>query len=113
MEDHMMNRWLIAAILLSSAVLAAKADNDTYFDATKHGRGNDALDADAYSCAAIYGTPKNGTKVSRQFNRCMLGHGWRYQFTTLSPKAKPSPSRSDDDWSFTGCTFNPASSSAC
>jgi hypothetical protein len=109
-----MKRMIIVAILLLGATLGAKADNDTYFDNTRQGRGNDVLDADVNSCAQIFGMPQNGTPTSRAFNRCMLGHGWRFQYTTLSPKTKPAPAAADDDsWSFIGCTFNPASSSDC
>jgi hypothetical protein len=109
-----MKRIIVALILLLGAGLAAKADNDTYVDNTRHGRGNDALHADVDSCAQIFGMPQNGTPTSRPFRRCMLGHGWRYQFSTLSPRTRPSPAPADDDsWTFLGCTFNPASSSDC
>jgi hypothetical protein len=109
-----MKRAIVAATLFFGAMVAAQADNDTYIDNTKGGRGNDALHAAANSCAQIYGMPQNGTPTSRQFNRCMLGYGWRFQFTTLSPKRKPAPVQPDDDsWSFDGCIFNPTSSSSC
>jgi hypothetical protein len=109
-----MNRTIIAAILLFGAVVAAKADNDTYVNNTKHGRGNGALDADVHTCAQTLGMPQNGAPTSRQFKRCMLGYGWRFQFTTVSPRAKPSSTSTDDDsWSFIGCTFNPSSGSDC
>jgi hypothetical protein len=99
---------------LLGAVLAAKADNDTYVDNTRHGRGNDALHADVDICAQTYGMPQNGIPTSRQFKQCMLGHGWRYKFTSLSPRTRQPPAQADDDsWSFIGCTFNPASSSDC
>jgi len=106
-----MKRMMMAAILLLGAAVAAKADNDTYVDNTRHGRGNDALHADVNICSQTYGMPQDGTPTSRQFKQCMLGHGWRYRFTTIS---RPSSAPADDDsWSFIGCTFNPASSSDC
>jgi hypothetical protein len=109
-----MKRIIVAAIMLLGAAIVAKADNDTYIDATRHGRGNDALQADVDSCAQIYGAPANGTPTSRPFKQCMLGHGWRYQFGTLSPRTKSVPAQaSDDSWSFIGCTFNPSSGSDC
>jgi hypothetical protein len=113
-EGNAMKRAIVVAILLLGTVLAAKADNDTYVDTTRHGRGNDALDVDASTCDQMLGSPKNGQPTSPQYKRCMLKLGWRWKFTTLSPTAKPSSNATDDDdWSFTGCTFNPASSSDC
>jgi hypothetical protein len=108
-----MKRTIVAALLLLGTVLAAKADNDTYVDTTRHGRGNDALDMDVSTCAQTFGMPQNGAPTSPQFKRCMLKLGWKWKFTTLSPRAKPSTATDDDGWSFTGCTFNPASSSDC
>jgi hypothetical protein len=113
-EGNAMKRAILVTILLLGTVLAAKADNDTYVDTTRHGRGNDALDVDASTCDQMLGSPKNGQPTSPQYKRCMLKLGWRWKFTTLSPTAKPSSNATDDDdWSFTGCTFNPASSSDC
>jgi hypothetical protein len=109
-----MKRAIVAAIVLFSAVLAAKADNDTYVDNTRHGRGNDALAADVHTCAQTLGMPQNGAPTSPQFKRCMSSYGWRFQYTTVSQRTKPSSAPVDDDsWSFIGCTFNPSSSSSC
>lgn len=109
-----MKRAIVAAMLLLGTVLSAKADNDTYVDNTRHGRGNDALNVDANTCNQMLGSPKNGQPTSPQYKQCMLKLGWKWKFTTVSPRATPSSTATDDDdWSFTGCTFNPASSSDC
>jgi hypothetical protein len=78
-----MKRLLMAAVLLAGGTLNAFADNDTYFDVTKHARSDDLLHADVDSCAQKFGAPKNGTPTSRPFKRCMLGHGWRFSHTTV------------------------------
>src|SRR5262245_35264173 len=74
---------LVAAVLLLGGVLGAHADHDTYNNITRHERSDAELQADVAACAARYGAPKNGTPTSRQFKRCMLGHGWRFDHTTV------------------------------
>jgi len=71
----------MAALLLIGGVLNAHADNDVYNSATKHDRSDAELQNDTDSCAQKFGAPKNGTKTSSQFKRCMLGHGWRFSHT--------------------------------
>jgi hypothetical protein len=109
-----MKRAILMAVLLFGTTLAARADNDTYVDNTRHGRGNDALHADVGLCAQTLGEPQNGQPTSRQFKQCMLGHGWKWKFTTVSRAPKPARnSANDDSWTFIGCTFNPSSGSDC
>jgi hypothetical protein len=108
-----MKRAIMAALLLFGTVLSAQADNNTYVDNTRLGRGNDALNADVNICAQTLGKPQNGQPTSAQFKQCMLGRGWRWKFTTVS-RTKPAANSADDDcWSFIGCTFNPSSGSDC
>jgi hypothetical protein len=80
MEDTMKHA-VMAALLLVGGVLNAHADNDVYNNTTKHDRSDTELHTDTDSCAQKLGAPKNGTKTSLQFKRCMLGHGWRFSHT--------------------------------
>jgi len=73
----------LVAVLLLCGAFNAQADNDTYFDVTKHSRSDDLLHADVDSCAQKLGAPKNGTPTSKAFKRCMIGHGWRFSHTTV------------------------------
>ena len=76
-----MKHAVMVALLLAGCVLNAHADNDVYNSATKHDRSDADLQAATDSCAQKLGAPKNGTKTSAQFKRCMLGHGWRFSHT--------------------------------
>jgi hypothetical protein len=73
---------LIFGIVLCSS-LAARADNDTYNNITRHDRGDDALQADTLDCNQRIGAPQNGRPTSRQYKRCMLGRGWQFDHSTV------------------------------
>jgi hypothetical protein len=62
-----MKRIALIGALLLSGTLAAHADNDVS------------------TCAQQYGMPQNGVPTSAVFNRCMLGHGWRFDHTVRVP----------------------------
>jgi len=85
-----MKRPLLAAVLLVGGVLGAHADNDTYTNIRRQARGDAELHVDVAACAARFGAPKNGTPTSRQFKRCMLGRGWRFDYTTVE-RTYPDP----------------------
>jgi hypothetical protein len=77
-----MKRLAMVTALLLGGVLGAHADNDVYTNITKHERGDEALHADTDACAQRFGAPRNGIPTSRQFKRCMLGRGWKFDHTT-------------------------------
>ena len=79
--ERKMKRAAIVALLLMGGVLNAHADNDVWNPTTKYARSDAELHAASAACAQIYGAPDNGTETSRQFKRCMLGHGWRFSHT--------------------------------
>jgi hypothetical protein len=78
-----MKRLAMVTALLLGGVLGAHADNDVYNDVAKHARGDDVLHADTAYCAQRFGAPQNGAPTSRQFKRCMLGRGWKFDHTTI------------------------------
>jgi hypothetical protein len=76
-----MKRLALATLLLPGSALGAHADNDVYNNTMKRARGDDALHADNAACDQQFGAPQNGTPTSRDYKRCMLGHGWRFSHT--------------------------------
>src|SRR5262245_1100220 len=74
---------LLAALLLFGSVLGAQADTDKYTNISRQARGDAELHVDVAACAARFGAPQNGTPTSRQFKRCMLAHGWRFDRTIV------------------------------
>ncbi len=78
-----MKRLALVAVLLLGSALAAHADNDTYTNVLKAPRSDMELHADVDACAARYGAPQNGVRTSAVFKRCMAGHGWRFDHTTV------------------------------
>ena len=76
-----MKRLSLVALLLLGGALNAHADNDIYNDISKHGRGDDALQADTDYCSQTLGTPQNGTPTSKAYKSCMLARGWRFSHT--------------------------------
>ncbi len=76
-----MKRLVLTALLLSGSAIGAHADNDIYNNILKTPRGDDALHGDGAICDAQFGAPQNGHVTSRQYKRCMLGHGWRFSHT--------------------------------
>jgi hypothetical protein len=78
-----MKRLAMVTALLLGGVLSAHADNDTYNNIAKQQRGDNVLHADTGYCAQRFGAPQNGTPTSRQFKRCMLGRGWKFDHTTI------------------------------
>jgi hypothetical protein len=77
-----MKRLVMITALFLGGMLSAHADNDTYNNIAKHQRGDDVLQTDTGYCAQKFGAPQNGTPTSRQFKRCMLGRGWKFDHTT-------------------------------
>ena len=76
-----MKRLGLIAVLLLGGALSAHADNDIYYNTLKQARGDDALHVDTAACDWQFGTPQNGTPTSRDYKRCMLGHGRRFSHT--------------------------------
>jgi len=76
-----MKHAAIVALFLIGGVLNAHADNDVWNTTTKYPRSDTELHAASADCAERFGAPDNGTETSRQFKRCMLGHGWRFSHT--------------------------------
>jgi hypothetical protein len=85
--DHTIKCAVIVAVLLIAGALNAHADNDVWNTTTKYPRSDAELHAASAACAEIYGAPDNGTQTSRQFKRCMLGHGWRFSHTVRERSA--------------------------
>jgi hypothetical protein len=78
---------LVVAFILSTG-LSAHADNTVYNNILKRHRGNAELHADGLSCDQIVGPDRNGVPTSTRYKRCMLSHGWRFQYTTRTPRQK-------------------------
>jgi hypothetical protein len=91
-----MKRLGLMALLLLGGVLSAHADNDVYNNTMKQSRGDDALHADNAVCDQQFGAPQNGTPTSREYKRCMLGHGWRFSHT-VRERARPNGMYPDPD----------------
>jgi hypothetical protein len=85
-----MKRMVMIAALLLGATLSAHADNDVYNDVTKHARDDNSLHADTGYCSQKFGAPQNGVPTSRQFKRCMLGRGWKFDHT-MREQTYPDP----------------------
>src|ERR1700674_6117 len=77
-----MKRTVLAVALLLGGALGAHADIDTWVNVAKQPRGNEALQVDARYCERRVGQNVNGRPTSRQFKRCMLGRGWRFDHST-------------------------------
>jgi hypothetical protein len=71
----------LVVALLAGGIVAAHADTDIYNNVLKRQRGHDELQMDGAACDAQFGKPQNGTATSREYKRCMLHHGWRFDHT--------------------------------
>jgi serine/threonine protein kinase HipA of HipAB toxin-antitoxin module len=76
-----MKRLALVTLLLLGGTLSAQADNDVYDNTTKHRRSDDQLQADTSYCSQMLGAPQSGVPTSRDYKRCMLSRGWRYNHT--------------------------------
>jgi hypothetical protein len=76
-----MKRLVVAAILLTSAVVGAQADSE-YANTRKQWRGDDALQTDAQYCDQRFGVVLDGAVTPAAYKKCMLGRGWRYRRAT-------------------------------
>jgi hypothetical protein len=79
--EVIMKRLVLATMLLLAGGLNAYADNDIYDNIRKQHRGDAELQIDTEYCDGILGAPSNGTPTSRQYKRCMLSRGWRFNHT--------------------------------
>src|SRR5258708_4644140 len=78
---------LVVAFILSTG-LSAHADNTVYNNILKHPRGDRELHADGFACDQLVGSDRNGVPTSARYKRCMLSHGWGYQYTRRTPRQK-------------------------
>ena len=78
-----MKRLALTAALLLGGALSAHADIDHYTNLLKMPRSDELLHADVMTCSAQLGHPKNGQATSWAFQRCMRGHGWRFDRTEV------------------------------
>jgi hypothetical protein len=83
-----MKRTVLVAALVLGASLSAHADNTVYNNILKRPRGDDALHADGLYCDQRVGPDKNGVPTSAAYRKCMLGRGWRFQYTTRTKPEK-------------------------
>src|SRR5690349_5600558 len=83
-----MKRNILVAALLIATTLGAHADNTVYKNILKQPRNDDALQADGTYCDWQVGRDRNGVPTSAAYKKCMLGRGWRYQYTTRTPAEK-------------------------
>jgi hypothetical protein len=58
-----MRRLSLVTLLLLGGALNAHADNDAYYNITRHRRGDDALQADTSYCSQALGAPQSGTST--------------------------------------------------
>jgi hypothetical protein len=78
-----MKRFLMVVAVLLGGALGAQADTDVYVNVAKQPRGDGPLQAATNACAQRFGMPQNGTQTSRQYKRCMLSYGWRFDHTNV------------------------------
>ena len=84
-----MERIALIAVMLIGSVVGAQADRDIWSSTSGHPRGDAALQTD---CNMVLGAPQNGVPTSREYKRCMLGRGWRFNYTVRERTVRTRPS---------------------